>query len=105
MSICKHGRRKAKYGLERVYAWHTIGGYWGGVSTLSPQMEHVLPTQVLPTPMPMSTNPSSQAEIGIQKDYKDQVNGILPGYSGHVPRARDKYSAASTGSIAPERIR
>jgi len=60
-------------------------------------------TQVLPTPMPMSTNPSSQAEIGIQKDYKDQVNGILPGYSGHVPRARDKYSAASTGSIAPER--
>ena len=44
------GRWKAKYGLERVYAWHTIGGYWGGVSTLSPQLEHLLPAKVLPTP-------------------------------------------------------
>lgn len=60
-------------------------------------------TQSLPTPMPMSSDASSQAEIGVQSDYKDQVNGILPGYAGHVPRARDKYAGASTGSIAPTR--
>ena len=44
------GQWKSKYGLERVYAWHTIGGYWGGVSTLSPQFAHLLPAQVQPTP-------------------------------------------------------
>ena len=44
------GQWKRKYGLERVYAWHTIGGYWGGVSTLSPQFAHLLPAQVQPTP-------------------------------------------------------
>jgi len=60
-------------------------------------------TQSLPTPPTMSSNASSQAEIGIDSDYKDQVNGIVPGYSGHIPRARDKYAGASTGSIAPER--
>ena len=58
-------------------------------------------TQSLPTPMPMSTNPDSHGEINGPPDYKDQVNGILPGYSGHIPRARDKYAGSATGSIAP----
>merc|ERR1719181_2395097 len=60
-------------------------------------------TQSLPTPMPMSANASSQAEIGVEKDYKDQVGGIVPGYAGHVPRARDKYAGSAHGAIAPER--
>ena len=55
-------------------------------------------TQSLPTPMPMSTNPDSHGEIDGPPDYKDQVNGILPGYSGNIPRARDKYAGAATGA-------
>ena len=57
--------------------------------------------QSLPTPMPMSSDASTKAEIDGPTDYKDQVNGILPGYSGHVPRARDKYGGAATGAISP----
>ena len=60
-------------------------------------------TQSLPTPMPMSVNAATEAEIDGPADYKSQVNGIVPGYSGHVPRARDKYAASAHGGIAPER--
>jgi len=59
-------------------------------------------TQSLPTPMPMSVNASTVAEINGPPDYKDQVNGIIPGYSGHMPRARDKYAASAHGSVAPK---
>jgi len=60
-------------------------------------------TQSLPTPMPMSTNSSSAAEINGVVDYNSQVGGIVPGYSGHVPRSRDKYAGSAQGGIAPER--
>jgi hypothetical protein len=59
--------------------------------------------QSLPTPMPMSTDASTKAEIDGPTDYKDQVGGIVPGYAGHVPRSRDKYSGSASGGIAPER--
>lgn len=52
-----------------------------------------------PTPSPMSVNCSTETEIDGIPDYKYSVNGILPGYSGHVPRARDKYAGASSGAI------
>ena len=57
-------------------------------------------TQSLPTPMPMSADASTKAEIGLAPDYKDQVGGIVPGYSGHVPRARDKYAGSAHGTIS-----
>jgi len=60
-------------------------------------------TQSLPTPMPMSTNASTAAEIGGALDYKDQVGGVVPGYAGHMPRSRDKYAGSAHGGIAPER--
>eukprot|EP00908_Phaeocystis_cordata_P007187 Transcript_1783.p1 GENE.Transcript_1783~~Transcript_1783.p1 ORF type:complete len:589 (-),score=246.71 Transcript_1783:205-1905(-) len=41
---------KDTYGLQRVYCWHTIGGYWGGVSTVSPELAHLMPRNVQPTP-------------------------------------------------------
>jgi hypothetical protein len=56
----------------------------------------------LPTPNTMSSNASTAAEIGGDPDYKSQVNGIIPGYSGHVPRARDKYAGSALGGIVPE---
>lgn len=36
------------------------------------------------------------------KDYAPEANGIIPGYAGHIPRARDKYggSAHNGASIA-----
>jgi len=60
-------------------------------------------TQSLPTPMPMSANASTAAEINGPPDYKDQVCGIVPGYAGHVPRARDKYAGSAHGAVAQER--
>jgi len=59
-------------------------------------------TQSLPTPMPMSANASSQAEIGAPPDYKEHCNGVIPGYSGHMPRARDKYAGSAHGNITPQ---
>ena len=60
-------------------------------------------TQSLPTPMPMSSNASTAAEINGPVDYKEQVGGIVPGYAGHMPRSRDKYAGSAHGAIAPER--
>ena len=59
-------------------------------------------TQSLPTPMPMSTNASTAAEINGPADYKHQVGGVVPGYAGHMPRARDKYAGSAHGGIAPD---
>jgi len=33
--------------------------------------------------------------------YRKQVNGIVPGYAGHVPRSRDQYGESSHGGLAP----
>lgn len=41
---------KACYGVASVYCWHTLGGYWGGVSTTSPSMAHLAPRTVMPKP-------------------------------------------------------
>ena len=36
-------------------------------------------------------------------DFRTAVRGIVPGYAGHVPRARDMYGEAASGGITPER--
>ena len=36
-------------------------------------------------------------------DFKTAVRGIVPGYAGHVPRARDMYGTPAVGGITPER--
>lgn len=39
-----------------------------------------------------------QASIeGQMQDYREQINGVLPKYAGHVPRAKDKYGASAHG--------
>jgi len=38
------------FGLRSVYCWHTLGGYWGGVSTTSEQMAHLQPRRTMPKP-------------------------------------------------------
>ena len=56
-------------------------------------------TVSLPTPLPMSVNPSTDGEIDGSADYKASVNGIVPGYSGHMPRSRDKYAGSAHGGL------
>jgi len=34
---------------------------------------------------------------GIMTDFRDQRNGVLPKYAGHVPKSKDKYGASAIG--------
>jgi len=34
--------------------------------------------------------------------YKAEVKGIVPGYSGHVPRSRDQYGESAVGGLRPD---
>ena len=50
--------------------------------------------------------PMSHIHCGLHDatlDFKTAVRGIVPGYSGHVPRARDMYGEPSSGGVTPER--
>ena len=50
--------------------------------------------------------PISKAHCGLHDaslDFKTAVRGIVPGYAGHVPRARDMYGSPAVGGITPER--
>jgi len=35
------------------------------------------------------------------KDYQTEANGIVPGYAGHIPRARDKYGGSAHTGCSP----
>jgi raffinose synthase len=39
-----------EFGQLRVYAWHTLGGYWGGISTESEEMAALRPNEQMPSP-------------------------------------------------------
>ena len=43
------------------------------------------------------TAPPSAAIEGHMIDFRDERNGVLPGYAGHVPRGKDKYGASAVG--------
>jgi len=72
------------------------------VGTYKTKSGSVAGTQSLPTPMPMSVIASTLAESNAAADFKFRANGIVPGYTGHIPRARDKYGGAAHGGIARE---
>jgi len=36
------------------------------------------------------------------REYKEEVNGIVPGYAGHVPRARDQFGESAVGGLKPD---
>ena len=42
----------------------------------------------------------SRNMLGALPDYAPEANGIIPGYAGHIPRARDKYGGAAHGGCA-----
>jgi len=41
--------------------------------------------------------PPQAAIEGKMTDFREQINGVLPKYAGHVPRAKDKYGASAHG--------
>ena len=53
------------------------------------------------TPVPISVAHCGLHDATI--DFKTAVRGIVPGYTGHVPRARDMYGSPASGGITPER--
>lgn len=53
------------------------------------------------TPIPISAQHHGIHDASL--DFKTAVRGIVPGYAGHVPRARDLYGTPSSGGITPER--
>ena len=81
---------KGQYGLRSVYAWHTIGGYWGGVSTVAAGMEHLRPTETLPTP----TRPLLEVEpalgwdaaaiFGVGNVHPDHLGDFYDGLHGYL---------------------
>jgi hypothetical protein len=42
-------------------------------------------------------SPPKAAIEGFMTDYRQQINGVLPKYAGHVPRSKDKYGASAHG--------
>ena len=46
----------------------------------------------------MSVNAVSH---GVKK-YRNEVNGIVPGYQGHVPRSRDQFGESHVGGLKPD---
>ena len=41
---------RSRFGDLRIYCWHTLGGYWGGISTESDCMQSLLPFEQYPSP-------------------------------------------------------
>ena len=41
--------------------------------------------------------PPTAAIKGFMTDFRDERNGVVPKYAGHVPRAKDKYGASAMG--------
>ncbi|KAL1495928.1 hypothetical protein AB1Y20_014570 [Prymnesium parvum] len=38
----------------------------------------------------------------VERQYRKEVNGIIPGYTGHVPAARDEYGYSTYGNLPAE---
>ena len=53
------------------------------------------------TPVPISVAHCGMHDAS--RDFRTAVRGIVPGYAGHVPRARDMYGGPASGGITPER--
>lgn len=47
----------------------------------------------------MQSHPDSSA---YPDAHKHESRGVVPGYSGHVPRARDTFGSSAVGGLAPE---
>lgn len=54
------------------------------------------------TPLSMMQNSAGHGYTGREIPYRESSRGVVPGYQGHVPRARDTYGTSAVGGLAPE---
>lgn len=85
-----HTLTLAQFGSLKVYCWHTLGGYWGGVSTESDEMKGLRARQVR-----FSCWPG-----GLQFDRKPHV--VLDCRCNSIPPSRSwRLSRSSHGMQLP----
>jgi len=84
---------RSTYGLSSVYCWHTLGGYWGGVSTTSAEMAHLAPTarepiaarSLLEVEPALAWDAASLAGVGVVDD--DQLLQFYNGMHSYLAGA------------------
>jgi len=110
----RHGDRLApeEQQMRRQEAVHGGGVHGAGVWVTEPQLNEWHNANSIKYsgsfhPEYYSTPaPASHIHCGLHDatlDFKTAARGIVPGYAGHVPRARDMYGEPSSGGITPER--
>ena len=78
------------FGLRSVYCWHTLGGYWGGVSTTSPDTAHLSPTQrrAAPTASLLDVEPAlswdAGSVCGVGVVTPDATEGLMRGIHSYL---------------------
>jgi len=70
-----------------------------GVSAMS-KFSDFKPIQSAKTPFSMmQSHPDAEA---YPDAHRNQSRGVVPGYAGHVPKARDTFGSSAVGGLAPE---
>ena len=70
-----------------------------GVSMMSKYSEFK-PIVSAKTPLSMmQSHPDSSA---YPDAHRNESRGVVPGYAGHVPKARDTFGSSAVGGLAPE---
>lgn len=70
-----------------------------GVTGMS-KFSEFKPIVTIKTPMSMmQSHPDATA---YPDAFRNESSGVVPGYAGHVPRARDTFGSSAVGGLAPE---
>jgi raffinose synthase len=84
---------REELGPLRVYAWHALGGYWGGVSTQAEAVAHLKPEQHYPGPTRslLSIEPSmawdASALLGVGAVHTHKAHEMFRGMHGYLAQA------------------
>lgn len=85
---------REELGPLRVYAWHTLGGYWGGVSTTSEQVAHLGAKEHFPGPT--QSMYAIEPALGWDSAALCGVGGVPIGKAGAMLRGMHSYLADAT---------
>jgi len=86
---------RSKFGSLKVYCWHTLGGYWGGVSTESDEMKGLRarqvqqhPTQSLLEVEPeLSWDAASMCGTGMVGSDRESTRRLFDGIHAYLARS------------------
>ncbi len=45
-------RYQEEFAMQHIFCWHSLYGYWAGVSPDTPELAHLSPRVVMPRPSP-----------------------------------------------------